>query len=132
MGIIIKMKQFYMEYSTVCDAPSRGMTKEQIKHHLISRHGAGALTWAIESIVQVDRTGTSDENQSLRDVLFLNRAGRDETILTAKQIYDYYCVNQCNGVKPLGVERIDKEVYFNKEGEDHYDPTIDESGQLLF
>jgi hypothetical protein len=55
-----------------------------------------------------------------------NRAGKDETTLTIKQIYEYYCVGQGSGLKPVGVDAtIEDEV-------DPEDSTIDEDGKILF
>jgi hypothetical protein len=107
MTIILKIQNFYLEYSTVSDCPSsRGMDREQIRDYLLKRMGTTNEILIDEFLRCADETGTSTL-ESLDSVLFLNRAGLDETCLTIDEIYQYYCLNQRKGEKPLGISIMD-------------------------
>ena len=108
---IIKLKDQYLEWSTVVDAPiTTGMTLKAFKIYYQIKYGNSQAKYLDERLTRVERMGTSHlcaSNESLHLMLSYNRAGKNETTLTADQIYDFYCVRQCEGSKPEGVPEED-------------------------
>ena len=102
---IIKLKDQYLEWSTVVDAPvTTGMTLKDFKVYYRNEYGEDEMRGLEERLTRVDLEGVSSRLSSLDEMLSYNRAGKNETTLTADQIYDFYCVRQCEGRKPEGVQ----------------------------
>lgn len=81
---------YLMKWSSMCDAP---LSVEKWEVQIYSTD---------PEIDRVIKYGTSYPNKrNARSVLYGNRAGKDETWLTLKQIVDYYC-NQSLTELPTG------------------------------
>lgn len=88
MGIIVKVSEFYLEWSGVVDAPTTfGMSKEAIINYC---SGEGDIE---KRMARVDATGTSSKNGTTAEELIAgNRAGPNEAELTFEEIYQAYCL----------------------------------------
>ena len=89
---LIKIRDRYFEWSTIVDAPvTCAMTEEELRAHIKARYGEGGTAVLDKRIAACNERGTSMERDlTLDDVLSYNRAGRDETELTADEIYAGY------------------------------------------
>ena len=90
---IIKLRDKYLEWSTVVDAPlTPGLTLEQLQEHIGSKYGPERLKHLPARLERVHRCGTSTlEGISVADLIASNRAGENETRLTEDEIYERYC-----------------------------------------
>ena len=108
---IIKLKDRYLEWDTNIDAPiTTGMTLKDFKVYYQNEYGNRGMRGLDEQLARVERVGTSHlhaSSESLDLMFSFNRAGKNETTLTADQVYDFYCVRQGEGSKPEG----DQEEY---------------------
>lgn len=96
MGILVKLGRYYLEWSTVCDAPlTWGMTRAQLKELLVDR-GDGDVV--VESrLARVDKNGSSciaGGPWSADDVVLSNRAGPNESNLSKAELVYWYCVRK--------------------------------------
>lgn len=99
---ILKLGDYYLEYSTVSDAPiSIGMNREEFTQYLFHKYGASEIDYNKERMDKADKNGSSSYNLGVS--LTVNRAGEDETCLTGFQIYLYYCVGSGRTSKPTGI-----------------------------
>lgn len=81
----------YVEWSTVVDAPITYIcNREEMKAHLLERYGTAGRP--DERIARADKRGTSwiDREETMEDLVALNRAGDDETELTLGEIREQY------------------------------------------
>jgi hypothetical protein len=86
-------KSWYMEWSTVVDAPRTfGMSLEEFKEYYKEEYGRSSLQELEDRLKRVEERGTSCMlDKSAEDTISWNRAGKDETNLSIKQIIDFYC-----------------------------------------
>jgi len=89
---IIKLKEWYFNWSTVVDAPiTNRMTLEELTAYIqfqYKEHGARELSKRLD---RVERKGTSAFlYESVEEVISGNRAGENETELTMDEIIDQY------------------------------------------
>jgi hypothetical protein len=93
---IIKLKDFYLEWSTVVDAPiTYGMTLDELKGHIKEEYGNEGLNELEHRLTRVDTKGTSAHaDRNLIDTIWLNQAGPDERPATIVGIYHHYCLNE--------------------------------------
>jgi hypothetical protein len=91
---IIKIKDRYLEWSTIVDAPvTYGMTLDELKSYIKSEYGTQGLADLPNRLKRVEGTGTSSFVSTLQNTLDGNRAGENETTLTIDEIYQKYCVD---------------------------------------
>jgi hypothetical protein len=92
---IIKIKDKYLVWSTVVDAPvTYGMTLDELKDYTKEEHGNAGVKKLTSRLTRVETKGTSSHiDTSMEDTVSYNRAGANETKLTVDQIYQEYCVN---------------------------------------
>jgi hypothetical protein len=98
---IIKIKGKYFLWSTVVDAPiSYGMTLNELKDYVGGEYGVQGLRHLKERLKKVEKHGTSMiDDASLEDTISLNRAGDNESEITADEIYEKYTLrNTLSGV----------------------------------
>ncbi len=103
---IVKLQDYYLEWSTVVDAPvTYGMTLEEFKEYYQQEYGADGMRNLLDRLLRVEAKGTSSQlDDSVESVVSCNRAGKDETSLTVEQIIDFYCVRQGEGDRPVGTD----------------------------
>lgn len=90
---IVKIKDHYLEWSTIVDAPvTFGMSLAELEEHIRYEYGRSGLRDLPERLARVEQYGTSFIGTSVEDVLRGNRAGPDEQALTADEIYQAYCL----------------------------------------
>ena len=90
---IIKLRDKYLEWSTIVDAPlTPGLTLEQLREHILSKYGLLRLKHLPSRLERVEKYGTSClEGISVSDLIKGNRAGENEARLTEEEIYERYC-----------------------------------------
>jgi hypothetical protein len=85
---IVKLKDRYVEWSTVCDAPvSDGMTRDGIKSGFIGRYGPDPNL--DEYLALADKYGASYPDLNWRTY---NRAGPHETFVNEDELYQVFCL----------------------------------------
>lgn len=88
---LIQIKDKFLEWSTVVDAPiTYGMTMEELEAYIKETYGTVGLRDLPERLERVKKTGCS-ANMSVAELISGNRAGKNEGKLTKKQIYEQYC-----------------------------------------
>lgn len=81
----------YLEWSTIVDAPvTFGMTREELATHYRDEYGRAGSRDFEERMRRVDEKGTSAYDYTVADHISGNRAGPDETELTAEELYQAY------------------------------------------
>lgn len=89
---IVKIKDRYFEWSTIVDAPiTKGMSKRQLEEYIKAEYGRQGLEKLAERLNRVESTGTSAHGETLETVLSHNRAGPNESEISAEVIYRLYC-----------------------------------------
>ena len=80
----------YFEWSTISDAPaSYGMTLAVFRGYYRQMYGAYGITTLDERLFRVEQKGTSASGDiDAHDTIRGNRAGPDESELTAEQLYE--------------------------------------------
>lgn len=93
---IIKLRDFYMEWGSICDAPRTfGMTLKAFKGYYQFEYGASGMQLLDSRLERVEAKGTSSHiYDSAGENIELNRAGPDEMELTADEIYRAYCLRE--------------------------------------
>jgi len=93
---IVKLHDYYFEYSTVVDAPvTFGMSLDEFKEYYQYRYGTVGMSDLPDRLERVEAKGTSCYNDDdAADTLSCNRAGPNESELTVEQIYQAYCLRQ--------------------------------------
>lgn len=80
-------------WSTVVDAPiTHAMTQAQLERYVKRNYGQRGLDGLPAQLARIKAKGASwfDSEKDLAATLAGNRAGPDETYLTADEIYDRY------------------------------------------
>lgn len=92
---IIKIKDKYLIWSTVVDAPiTYGMTLGELKDYIRAKYGEEGLRQLPPRLVRVEETDTSSLGFSLSKLISCNRAGEGETHLPLAKLYKEYCENR--------------------------------------
>ena len=112
---IVKIRDRYLEWSTVVDAPvTAGMSLDDFQRYYVAEYGPDSESYFGDFIKLANETGASDDY----DWRNSNRAGPKETALTEDELYRVYC---------LGLE-LDEEVVKHKllglEQETSQTPTV--------
>lgn len=101
---IIKLHDYYFEYSTIPDAPvTFGMKREEFEEYYRQEYGNSVIEELKTRMLRVEEKGTSFFNdKSASETLSYNRAGPNEKRLTVDEIYKAYCLRESirNGWKP--------------------------------
>ena len=88
---IIKIKDKYFEWSTIVDAPiTNSMTIEELERYISVSQGDEGIRKLPERMVRVNAKGCSSLRDDLGALLESNRAGENETSITAEEIYERY------------------------------------------
>lgn len=93
---IIKIRGYYLEWSTIVDAPiTYGMTLEELKEYIRLEYGRNGLLQLPARLDRVEEYGTSCfDGRSVKSVIHDNRAGWNEETLTLDEIYEKYCIRE--------------------------------------
>lgn len=93
---IIKIKDRYLEWSTIVDAPvTISATLEDFKEYYLAEYGQSSADELAERLERVEAKGTSSHiHSSLGDCIAGNRAGDNEETLTLDEIYEKYCKDE--------------------------------------
>lgn len=86
-------KSWYLEWSTVVDAPvTYGMSLEEFKEYYSSHYGSEGLASLPERLARVETNGTSAHGySSVDEILSANKAGEKEKSITKAEIIEIYC-----------------------------------------
>jgi hypothetical protein len=105
---IVKIKDKYIEWSTIVDAPiSHGMSLGEFKKYYQNEYGNRGIQTLQDRLDRVEEKGTSEiDADCLEDTVSFNRAGLQETELTVDEIYRVYC---------LGEQKIYGRVWWEEE-----------------
>jgi len=88
---LIKIKDKYFEWSTIVDAPiTIGMSKSELEKHIKEEYGNEGLKGLPERLERVSKTGTSSliPGENLESLISENRAGENESHISADEIYE--------------------------------------------
>lgn len=93
---IVKLEDYYLEWSTIVDAPvTFGMSLEQFKEYYQGEYGRSSMVDLERRLERAEKFGTSSLNDSRTDELIAgNRAGPNETSLTVEEIVKAYCLRE--------------------------------------
>ena len=93
---IIKLGDYYLEYSSIVDAPIMfGLTLEEFKDYYRTKYGTSGMDGLGARLERADLYGTSYlEKQNVGDAISCNRAGPDNSELTEEEIYQAYCLRK--------------------------------------
>ena len=96
MSIIVKLNDYYFEYSTIADAPTTlGMTLADFKEYYKQMYGLDGMRNLKERLLFVEKYGTSRRFMSSTDeVLAGNRTGPEEATLSIEEIFKAYCLQE--------------------------------------
>lgn len=91
-------KQYYIEWSTVVDAPtSSGMQRDSFCAYYTAQYGHGEATHLQERLARADGPGrcSSLVGDTADSLIAVNRAGPEKTRLSKRQIIKRYCEKRC-------------------------------------
>jgi hypothetical protein len=90
---IVKIDNFYLEWSTVVDAPTTfGMSLDEFKEYYQEEYGKRAMSELSQRLERVEEQGVSSYlDNSLEDLVLCNRAGPKETELSLNRIKQAFC-----------------------------------------
>ena len=93
---IIKIRDHYLEWSTVSDAPETfGMTLTEFRDYYRDEYGRASMDSLDKRLSRVEQNGVSALNyKSVADLIRTNRAGPSESTLTIDEIYEAYCLRR--------------------------------------
>lgn len=93
---IVKLHDYYMEYSTVVDSPTTfGMKRAEFEDYYRKQYGESVMRELPARMERVDAKGTSAlTDKNIFDTMGFNRAGPRERRLSIKQIYESHCLMQ--------------------------------------
>jgi hypothetical protein len=91
---IIKLKDYYLEWSTIVDAPiTFGMSLDELKKYYQAEYGQSSLLRFAQKLKDTEEYGSSDRN-GIDSVISCNRAGPNEIPLSKARIYKVFCLRQ--------------------------------------
>jgi len=92
---IIKLKDKYLVWSTIVDAPvTRGMDEAELRAWNAKEYGVQAKGMGLDkSIEDCDKEG-NNTGQNVDGILSCNQAGPKGECLTMNEVYERFCVNK--------------------------------------
>jgi len=93
---IVKLDQYYMEWSTIVDAPvTWGMTIDEFREYYRAEYGIAGMRDLDKRMARVEKNGTSAfDAMSAEDLISGNRAGPKETELAVHEVFQAYCLRE--------------------------------------
>lgn len=106
---IIKIQDYYLEWSTIVDAPvTFGMKLDQFREYYKNEYGENGIKDFNSRIARVNKKGTSSYiHDNERQVVANNNAGPNYRKLTYDEIYQAYCL--CKPIDGWLVPTVEKE-----------------------
>ena len=92
---IIKLEEFYLEWSTIVDAPvTYGMKIDDFKEYYKEEYGSHGMKDLPDRLERIEENGVSayPPDNDLDSLLAYNRAGKNESVLTKEEIIKEYCI----------------------------------------
>lgn len=91
---IVKIRDFYLEWSTIVDAPiTYGLGLVDFVAYYRGQYGAKGMEGLQARLDRADAVGISAlDGSTLEGILKGNRAGEGETPLTEPELYRKYCL----------------------------------------
>ena len=90
-------KDFYLEWSTVVDAPlTGGMSLAEFEEYYRQEYGNQGMQQLPQILERLERTGCSAHGITLDEVLIANHAGNNETEISKEEIFRKYCLERPN------------------------------------
>ena len=91
---ILKIKDYYLEYSSIVDAPIvGGMKLEDFKKYYKEEFGNSGYKNLQERLRLTDKYGSSC-GESAEEVIQGNRAGKNESCISLDEMYYAYCLGE--------------------------------------
>ncbi|MCK9154500.1 MAG: hypothetical protein M0P12_00150 [Paludibacteraceae bacterium] len=92
--IIVKLKDYYFEYSTIVDAPvTYGMKRDEFEAYYRNEYGKSGMENFSSRMKRVDQKGTSSlYHNCAEETLKTNLAGHNGENLTVEEVYKFYCL----------------------------------------
>jgi hypothetical protein len=120
---IIKLKDYYLEWSTIVDAPiTLGMYLHEFKKYYQAEYGKSSLLQLDQMLKDTDEYGSSDRN-GIDSVISLNRAGPNEIPLSKARMYKVFCLRQPLEINGYFLTKTGSwEKSMNKKTESEYIP----------
>ncbi len=93
---IIKLKDKYLEWSTIVDAPvTYGLDLDELSAYVKDRYGSEGLDELPARLKRVEEQGTSFHTRCpVAELIKNNRAGEGETCISADAIYHRYVTSR--------------------------------------
>lgn len=93
---IVKLRDSYLVWSTIVDAPlTDGGTLDDLREWIGDEYGARGLAELPARLKRVEEKGTSAlSEESAVSTIWLNRAGPNESTLTIEGIYRHFCLGE--------------------------------------
>jgi len=94
--ITIKIKDYYLEWSTVVDAPiTEGMKLDAFKEWYKQEYGNSGLEKLNENLKIINEKGIGSRcYDTVDEFISFNRAGPKESCLSKDEIYSAYCLGK--------------------------------------
>lgn len=103
---ICKIQDYYLEYSTIVDAPvTIGMSLDEFMDYYKDEYGRRGMEGPDfeNRMKRAEEKGTSARDyEDFEELISGNRAGKDESCLSKEQIIEWYCRRreECDQGKP--------------------------------
>lgn len=93
---IIKIEDYYLEWSTIVDAPiTFGMKLEDFVDYYAQWYGESSISGLDDRLARVEKNGTSSMiGKTLDELISGNRAGPDKSCLTKDELYQAWCLRK--------------------------------------
>jgi len=89
---IVKLEDYYLEWSTVVDAPvTYGMPLEEFQEYYEKEYGRDGLRELGQRLRRTEETGCSAHSMTADDLLECNHAGEDGKRISKDEIIKKYC-----------------------------------------
>jgi hypothetical protein len=127
MSCVLRFGEYYIEWSSIFNRFTYvGLKRSEFEAWYMKEYGRACADRLPPILARADQGGTSHRFKTLEDTLSNNRAGLDGAWLTARQIYDHYCVGCAVGFPPMGRQWSDYD-----EENPWVDDTLSEDGKGL-
>ncbi len=93
---IIKIDNYYLEWSSVVDAPvTFGMSLDEFKEYYKEQYGLNGMEELSQRLERVEEFGTSSRfYKNVDEFISHNRAGKDGKCLTVEEVIKWYCIKK--------------------------------------